>query len=83
LAEWAAMSEERRRILALKDHLTPASRGKGKGHGLFNRLRELIAEAAAWSPDDRALLREQAVAAYEHLGLKKDDYKKLLRSLAP
>jgi CRISPR-associated protein Csm5 len=77
-----AMSAEQKRILALQEQLTPASKGRGNGHTLFNTLKELIAEAAAWSAEDKALLKDAAAKAYEHLGVKKDNYKKLLRSLS-
>jgi CRISPR-associated protein Csm5 len=81
-AQLAAMSKEQRRVLDLGKELTPASKGKGKGHALFVKLRDLIDEASTWSPEDKALLREAAAKAYEHLSVKKDDYKKLLRSLS-
>lgn len=80
-ARLAALSDEGRRALALRDQLTPASRGKGKGHQLYRAANDLIAEAAAWSPADKALLKDIAVEAFAHLGLKKDDCKKLLRGL--
>ncbi len=80
-AKRTAMSDEQKRIHALQDQLTTANRDQGKGSALFGTLRELIAEASSWKPEDKALLREAAEKAYVHLGVKKDDYKKLLRSL--
>lgn len=80
-ARLAALSDNGRQAQALREEFTPASRGKGKGHQLFRAVNSLITVATLWSPDDKALLKEIAAEAFAHLGLKKDDYKKLLRSL--
>lgn len=81
-AKLAAMSQETRRVEALKEQLTSATRGKGKGHGLFNALSTLITEATTWPAVDRAYLKATAPQIFEHLNVKKDDYKKLLRVLS-
>jgi CRISPR-associated protein Csm5 len=81
-ARLAAMTDNMRRAEELKSQLTPASKGRGKGHQLYQQVNQLIRSATAWPPEEQAVLRAAAVAAFEHLGLKKDDYKKLVRDLA-
>lgn len=79
----ARMSENARRAIKLREQLTPASRNKGKGHGLFNTLKNMITEAENWTTEDRAELQRVVVDGFEHLGIKKDEYKKLIRDLNP
>lgn len=81
-ARLAAMTDNMRRAEALRDHLTSASKGRGKGHQLYQEINRLIQSAGTWTAEERQGLRQAAIAAFEHLGLKKDDYKKLIRPLA-
>jgi hypothetical protein len=55
------------------------NKGRGKGDGLFNAVRETVREAAGWTPAEREVLKTAAGQALEHLGLKKDDIRKELR----
>jgi CRISPR-associated protein Csm5 len=80
-ARLAAMSENMRKAEALQDQLTSASKGRGKGHLLYQQVNKMIQSAMDWSPDEQMALRAAAVAAFQHLGLKEDDYKKLIRDL--
>ncbi|MGY6214202.1 RAMP superfamily CRISPR-associated protein [Methylolobus aquaticus] len=81
----AALSDNQRRVEALRSELNPGSRNRGPGHQLYNRLRLLIQEAGEWPESDRKTLRDTAVTVFDWLGIKKDDSnrKKLLRSLIP
>lgn len=76
-----ALSDNARNAENLKNDLTPSSKGRGKGHKLYQDVCKKIQEAASWTPEDRAILKEMAIQCFEHLGLKRDDYKKLLRGL--
>ena len=80
-ARLAAMSENARQVEALRARMGPANKGRRQGDQLYQQTNQLIKAAAGWSTEDRQLLRAAAVAIFEHLGLKKDDYKKLIRDL--
>lgn len=81
-ARLAQMTDNMRQAEAVKELLTPANKGRGKGDRLYQQVNALIQSTADWAPDEQKALREAAIAAFEHLGLKKDDYKKLIRPLA-
>jgi CRISPR-associated protein Csm5 len=82
-ARFAAMSENQQRTEALRGEMTAANKGKGPGSQLYDRLRNLIQEAASWDESDRQALHPVAVEIFDWLGIRKDDgkRKKLLRSL--
>lgn len=77
-----AMSENARKVEKLKEVNIESYKGRGKGHLLYQQVNQLIQSATDWTPDDQVALRAAAVEIFDNLGLKKDDYKKLLRSLA-
>lgn len=77
------LSEHGKKASELLNEKNDANKNKGKGHKLFADTRDLINNASDWSREDKALLGENAQLIFEHLGLKKDDYKKLLNSLKP
>ncbi|MEW6039543.1 MAG: type III-B CRISPR module RAMP protein Cmr6, partial [Pseudomonadota bacterium] len=78
----ASLSEAERGIEALRNQIAASNKGRGKGDGLFNAVRETVREAAGWTPAEREALKTAAGQALEHLGLKKDDIKKELRPLS-
>lgn len=80
-ARLAALSENARQVEALKGRIGPGNKGRRQSDQLFQATNHMIKSALDWSADDRMLLRAAAVAIFEHLGLKKDDYKKLIRDL--
>jgi len=82
-ARLAAMSENQQRTEALRREMTAGNKGKGPGSQLYDRLRNLIQEAASWDEADRQALHPVAVEIFDWLGIRKDDgkRKKLLRSL--
>ncbi|QXP83826.1 type III-A CRISPR-associated RAMP protein Csm5 [Methylococcus sp. Mc7] len=79
----AALSANARRAEDLEAKMTAGNKGSGKGNQLFQLTNELIKSAGDWPADDQQVLRAAAMAIFEHLGLKKEDYKKLVRHLAP
>jgi CRISPR-associated protein Csm5 len=83
VARLAAMSENQQRTEALRCEMTAGNKGKGPGSQLYDRLRNLIQEAASWDESDRQALHSVAVEIFDWLGIRKDDgkRKKLLRSL--
>lgn len=78
----AAMSENALAVEKLKDRMSPGNKGRRQGDRLYQEVNQLIKTASEWSVEDQQVLKAGAVAIFEHLGLKKDDYKKLIRDLA-
>jgi hypothetical protein len=76
------MSENARKVEKLKAVKKETYAGRGKGHQLYQQVNQLIQSATDWTPDEQLALRAAAIEIFDNLGLKKDDYKKLLRSLA-
>lgn len=81
-ARWEAMSENARQVENLKVRMGPANKGRRQSDQLYQQTNQLIKSAVTWSTEDRQALKTVAVTVFEHLGLKKDDYKKLIRDLA-
>jgi CRISPR-associated protein Csm5 len=82
-ARLAAMSENALAVENLKNRMTPGNKGRRQSDRLYQEVNQLIKAASAWSVEDQQALRTGAIAIFEHLGLKRDDYKKLIRDLAP
>jgi hypothetical protein len=77
----ASLSDNARQVEDLKARMGTGNKGRRQGDQLYQQTNQLIKSAADWSAEDRQALRAAAVAIFEHLGLKKDDYKKLIRGL--
>lgn len=78
-----AMTENQKRIHALKAGLNAANKGRGPGSQLYGETRGMIQQSADWPEHERAELHGAAIEVFDWLGIKKDDgnRKKLLRSL--